>query len=43
MGESIRKLESLVQNPHETLEVEIKDWLDLEQLEHQADLIKAEA
>ena len=41
MGEFERRLELLVQNPRESLEVEIKDWLDLNEKEHQADLVKA--
>lgn len=41
MSEVIRRLELLLQNPRESLDVEIKDWLDLDQKEHQADLVKA--
>lgn len=41
MGEFERRLELLVQNPRESMEVEIKDWLDLDEKEHQADLVKA--
>jgi len=32
---------TLVNHPRETLEVEIKDWLNLDEKEHQADLVKA--
>lgn len=36
-----RRLQSLIENPRESLDVEIKDWLDLNEREHQADLVKA--
>lgn len=36
-----RKLATLVENPRESIEIEIKDWLDISQREHQADLVKA--
>jgi|Wag4MinimDraft_8_1082659.scaffolds.fasta_scaffold00439_2 hypothetical protein len=36
-----RNLESLIKQPRETLDVEIKDWLNLNKKEHQADLVKA--
>jgi len=41
MDSSPRRLESLTRNPREDLEVELKDWLDLDQGEHKADLAKA--
>lgn len=41
MDSSPRRLESLTSNPREDLEVELKGWLDLNQGEHKADLIKA--
>ena len=36
-----RRLDDLVRNPREGLDVELKAWLDLDQREHQADLAKA--
>lgn len=41
MDSSLRRLESLSRNPREDLEVELKGWLDLNQGEHKADLVKA--
>lgn len=41
MDSSVRRLEALTRNPREDLEVELKNWLDLDQGEHKADLTKA--
>lgn len=41
MDSSPRRLESLTRNPREDLEVELKGWLNLDQGEHKADLVKA--
>lgn len=41
MEDHRRSLDLLAKNPREDLDVELKDWLDLTQREHQADLAKA--
>lgn len=41
MEDRRRRLSFLAENPREDLDVELKDWLDLNQREHQADLAKA--
>jgi Putative DNA-binding domain len=41
LEDSRRRLDLLAKNPREDLDVELKDWLDLRQREHQADLAKA--
>lgn len=41
MDELHKKLRALLQNPHETLDVEIKDWLNLDDKISQADLAQA--